>query len=277
MAPDRYQIEIAKTGFVPDTEYNRRWSGRIVLNKATNTMEPDKTELAGSVLVGNGGCEVWDLSMWRNGRISGVVTSATGEPLSGITVQAFAFDDKRERESRPLRTGKTDAAGRYTIEPLPGGDYVVGVNAEKYRDQDPFPPTVFTRNRSSSLAARVGVVEGSETADVNLTLPDRRSGTTLRVVVMGPNGTPYKGAVVTLENLAGVQRWYSEQRTSDDGSMEVPAYVGERYVVQASAFDTVRRAERGYDYLAGSSRADAAKEHQTVLVVLAPKRLSDEH
>jgi hypothetical protein len=262
IAPDRYVVEVSKTGFLPDTEYNHRWSGR-------NKIEPP-----GSVLVAEKSCEVWDLSMWPHGRISGVVTSAAGEPLSGVTVQAFAFDKKGERESTPLKTGKTDAAGKYTVEPLPGGDYVVGVNADKYRDQEPFPPTVFTRERSS-LPARVSVLEGGEAAGVNLVLPDKRIGTTLRVLVVGPNGRPYKGAVVTLENLAGVQRWSSDsdQETSVDGSVEVPAYLGEHYVVQASGFDSVPANEVGdYGHLQGRSQVDVVTQHPTVVVVLAPKR-----
>jgi hypothetical protein len=82
--------------------------------------------------------------MWPQGRISGRVRSAAGSPLEGVTVQAFAFDPKGERESRPLRTGTTDGSGKYLIEPLPGGEYVIGVNANLYQDLEPYPPTVFT-------------------------------------------------------------------------------------------------------------------------------------
>lgn len=142
-----------------------------------------------------------------------------------------------ERESSALRTARTDIEGKYTIEPLPGGDYVVGVNAEKYLDGDPYPPTVFSREKGSSAAARVPISDGGEAKGIDLVLPAPRKATVLRVEVRGPKGAPYQGALVSLENLAGIQRWYSVKRKSDDrGMLEVPAYIGEQYIVKASDY-----------------------------------------
>jgi hypothetical protein len=277
VVPDRYQLEVTKPGFVPDQKFNQRWSGRLIANEATKTIGPDETEPRGSVLIGARSCEVWDLSMWPRGRISGTVRSATGEPLSGLTVQAFAFDKKNKRESSPLRTGKTDDLGRYTIEPLPGGEYVIGVNAETYRDMDPYPPTVFRRDKDSSDASRVMMADGAETPNIDFVMPAKRVATTLKVQVTGPGGGPYAGATVTLKNLAGVERWDSTEETSREGIIEIPVYIGEQYVVGATAFDVaVRGKDRKYDYLGGSSRVDITKQGATVLVVLVPKRFSEE-
>jgi hypothetical protein len=129
LAPERYRVQVLKDGFVPDSEYNNRWSGRLVVNKETRKIGPDKVDL-GTVVVEQNSCEVWDVAMWPNGQISGTVHGTQGQRLSGVTVQAFAFDPKGERESRPLRTGTTDSQGKYAIGPLPGGKYVVGVNAQ---------------------------------------------------------------------------------------------------------------------------------------------------
>jgi len=278
IAPGRYEIEVSKSGFVPDAEYNSRWSGRFELNKATNTWEPDKSEPAGSVLVGERSCQVWDLGMWPRGRISGTVRSNTGSPLGGVTVQAFALDRRGEQESRPLRTGTTDGAGKYLIEPLPGGEYVVGVNAERYRDMEPYPPTVFAGDSRRSTTTHISVTDGQETADIGLTLPAKRTATTLRVTVLAPGGAPYAGAVVSLENLVGVQRWCSKDGTSLEGAAEVPVYVGEQYVVKAWASSSVGGGSgREYFYLGGSSRVDVAAEHPVAVVVLAPRRLRDKY
>jgi hypothetical protein len=273
MVPSRYQLEVAKAGFVPDAKYNRRWSGQMVLNQATNTIEPDDSEPPGSVLIGETSCQVWDLSMWPRGQISGTVTGVTGGPLSGVTVQVFAFDRKGDRESSPLRTGKTDAAGKYLIEPLPGGEYIVGVNAEEYRDAEPYPPTFFVSSNGESIPAPVHVTDGAHTGSVDLMLPDKRIGAILRVQVMAPNGMPYAGATVKLENLAGVQRWWSNKKTSSDGVVEVPVYLGEQYIV--SAFDSVDRGN-SYDDLEGSSRLHVTTEHPTVVLVLGLRRNADQ-
>jgi len=279
--PDRYEVEVSKVGFVPDPEYNHQWSGRMVLNKTTNTIEVDESGPAWSIDISERSCEVRNLSLWPQGKISGIVVGETGAPVNDITVQAFAFDGKGERESTPLRTGKTDATGRYVIEPLPPGEYVVGVNAESYSDTEAYPPTVFGAKKDSSTPTKVLLEEGGQAGAINLVLPGKRSLTKLRVEVLDPSGGPHRGATVTLENLAGVQRFFSRGKTSADGVLEIPVYVGEKYIVKVFDFTfsggAGSREEQEYDYLGGSSRADVTEARQTITIVLGPKLLRDEH
>lgn len=269
MTPGRYRLEVAKPGFVPDGEYNSRWSGRTVLNPATQVHEPDKED-RGSVDVPKGSCEVWDLAMWARGRIGGSVANREGAALVGVTVQAFAFDKKGARESRPLRTGVTDKEGRYRIEPLPPGEYEVGVNAEKYSDADAYPPTVLRGPENKPFRIRLGESESVDA--VNLMLPPKRTPATLRVDVVGPNGKPYAGAIVTLENLAGVQRFFSMEETGSDGVKNVPVYVGEHYVVKVFAHEVNVRSLRNFE---GSSRVEIRESGATVTVVLAERQLRE--
>ena len=274
--PDRYEVAASKTGFAPDLEYNHQWSGRMVLDKTSNKIEVDKSEPAWGIDISERSCEVRNLSLWPQGKISGIVVGETGAPVSDITVQAFAFDRKGERESTPLRTGKTDTAGRYVIEPLPPGEYVVGVNTEMYSDTEAYPPTAFGANKESSTPTRVLLDEGGQAGAINLALPRKRSFAILRVAVLDPSGGPHRGATVTLENLAGVQRFFSHENTSADGVLEIPVYVGERYIVKVFDFTGGPKGEQGYDYLGGSSRVDVTKAHQTITIVLGPKLFRDE-
>jgi hypothetical protein len=276
IAPDRYEVEASRTGFVPDLEFNHQWSGRMVLNKDTNAIEVDTNGPAWSIGIGERSCEVRNLSLWPQGKISGIVVGETGAPVSEITVRAFAFDGKGERESTPLRTGKTDAIGRYVIEPLPPGEYVVGVNAESYSDTEAYPPTVFGANKDSSRPTRVRLEEGGQARAINLVLPAKRSLTKLRVEVLDPSGDPHRGATVTLENLAGVQRFFSRETTSADGVLEIPVYVDEKYIVKVFDFTGGPKGEQGYDYLGGSSPVDVSEAHPAITIVLGPKLLRDE-
>ncbi|MGJ5817154.1 carboxypeptidase regulatory-like domain-containing protein [Paludibaculum fermentans] len=269
IAPGQYQIEISKGGFLPDQDFNLRWSGRLVLNKETNVIGPDKAEPRGSVTIGVRSCQVWDLGMWPHGRISGIVRNAAGDPLSGVTVQSFSFNEKGERESRPLRTAKTDDRGRYQIEPLPAGDYVIGVNAEKYRDADPFPPTVFG-DQGSTKETRIPLAFGGDVADINPTLQAKRTSTTLRIRILSPEGTPYSGAGALLKNQNGVERWFSTEHTSTDGTLEAPVYLGEQYEVEAFASERNRR-NGSIDSLSGSAHLYVSIPDPKVSIVLTLK------
>lgn len=252
IAPGRYQLEVSKAGFVPNQEHNHRSSGHFVVNKATHQLEADR---ASGVSVGPNSCTLWDLSMWPDGRISGTVTNNSAEPLSNVSVQAFAFDKLGERRSSPVKTGTTDAQGHYVIGPLPGGPYVVGVNADSYRDVEPYPPTVY------SSGAKISLDEGALVTNIDLVVPPKRSPTTLHLQVRGPDGNPVKGASISLTNLAGIQRWSSREETSDDGNMDIPVYLNERYTVSAYSSKS--------ELFKGQAGVDVTTENPSAIVVLA--------
>ena len=269
LAPGRYHLDVLKDGFTPDTEYNHRSSGRFILNNTTNAIEIDKED-PGSVVVSEKSCAIWDLSMWRNGRISGMVRSTDGSVLSGITVQAFGFNDKGEKDSRSLRVSTTDSEGKYTVDRLPAGDYAVGVNAESYRDEDPYPPTIYKSGTESADPTRIHLVDIQEVNGIDLALARKRTAVTLRVSVMGLDGKPRVGAVVMLENFSGVHSWRSNEPTNADGWIEIPAYVGEDYVVEASYSGSNSRPDRK-DHFVGRTRIHVSGEPLPVVVVLAPR------
>ena len=212
LTPGRYKIEISKTGYSPDSTYNQRWSGRMVLNPATNTIEPDKAD-PGLVVVSANSCTIWDLAMWPAGRITGTVRDSNRKPLTGVIVQGFAFDNKNNRESSPLRTGTTASDGTFTLEPLPPGNYAVGVNANLYKDEDAYPPTLYLDGRGAYLAESVAL------NGIDIVLPPARVATKLRTTVLGPDGRPYSGATIRLDNLAGIQRWFSRNKSDENGEI----------------------------------------------------------
>jgi hypothetical protein len=234
----------------------------MVLNPDTRVIGPDASEPRESVTIASSRCEIWDLSMWADGQISGVVTTREGKPEKGVTVQAFGFDHRGERESGPLRIATTDVDGRYTIRPLPSGSYIVGINGEKYSDRDPFPPTFYSRE-DGAQPTRVSLTEGESKGWVDLVLPGARTAATLSVEVRGPDGAARKGARVSLENLTGVQRYYADKDTPDDGVIEVPVYLGEQYIVQGYA------SEKAFEYWEGRASVQITRDGLHVVIHLA--------
>src|SRR4051794_14708915 len=65
---------------------------------------------------------------FAGGSIAGAVTDPRGAVIVGATVTIFA-----EAGSQPVASAKTDAQGRYKIENLPPGTYVVVVEAEGFK------------------------------------------------------------------------------------------------------------------------------------------------
>lgn len=271
IAPGQYQMEIAKPGFVPDQRFNRRWSGFFFSGSAKDFKE---REARGNVFIWTGSCHVWDLSMWPNGRIAGIVRNTAGRPLGGVIVQAFALEKNGKQASSPLRTGVTDDSGSYRIEPLPGGDYLIGVNAQSYSDDSPYPPTLFGKQDKGSHGTRVPIADGGEANQVDLILPGKRTPATLRVLVVTANGAPHAGAGVRILNPAGVQRGYAKEKTTVDGFTELPVYLGEQYIVEAYSYHRPDKELPGnFDSLEGRVSVEMSKPDMEVTVVLAPKTL----
>lgn len=263
LEPGRYRIQVAREGYVANDEYNHRWSGRMARNPATNRIEPVK-ETPGEIEIPADACEIRDLAMWPAGRIRGTVRGMDGKPLEGVTIQVFGFTDRGRRESSPLRTAVTGAGGTYQAQPLPSGQYVVGVNASMYSDEDPYPPTLHGGGQSVYLS-EAGSVEG-----IDLTLPAPRMPVQLRVSVLTTDGKPHKGARVRLDTPAGVQRWFSRGETDENGEVVAPVYAGERYKV--TAFHYLTRNNMVIK-LEGAATVDVTgREPAVVRVVLQAER-----
>jgi hypothetical protein len=80
--PGLYHVRVRKEGLMPGPEYNHRWSGEV-----------DNEQ--GIVTVGANSCEILDLAMWANSRISGSVYDNRGGPVDGVAVQAFSVFGRR--------------------------------------------------------------------------------------------------------------------------------------------------------------------------------------
>jgi hypothetical protein len=156
----------------------------------------------------------------------------------------------------------TDSQGRYVIEPLPAGEYLIGVNASENSDEGEYPPV---------LREPVQIAEGDQLDGIDIVLKPKRKTATLRVLVTGFRGEPYSGAGVILSDLAGAQRWNSNDQVTVEGLLEIPVYVGEKYV--ATAFDYHHADDDpAQGFLNGTARIDITGENASVTVVLALTR-----
>ncbi|MGJ5815831.1 carboxypeptidase regulatory-like domain-containing protein [Paludibaculum fermentans] len=169
LPPGSYEFAVAKPGFLPDDEYNNTQPGWPARRKESEPFGALPAPV--SVPLAAGSCEVWDLALWPRGRISGKVSFPDGRPVAGVLVQAVESYSQDWKTSKPMRTARTDAAGRYLIEPLPGSDYVVAVNPGSVRDLAPSAAVFFTNTPGESKPTEVRVKDDEESTGVNITLP----------------------------------------------------------------------------------------------------------
>ena len=193
------------------------------------------------------------------GNIAGTIRDREHKPLSGIKVQAFAFDRKDKRESSPLRTAITNSNGTYSIEPLPAGKYIVGVNADAYQDEDVYPPTLYQSGRA------IGLEESGSAKGIDFDLPPPRIAAQLQVTVVDLDGKPFKGASLRLNSPEGEERWVSLKESGADGQFTAPVYMGTQYTVKATYYGS-RTAN-----LEGSVQLSVTYKNPSVVIVLKPK------
>ncbi|MGC4054041.1 MAG: carboxypeptidase-like regulatory domain-containing protein [Paludibaculum sp.] len=169
LPPGLYQFEVMKPGFLPDEEFNNRRSDLPVRSNPGAAFGALPEQVA--VALDPGSCEVWDLALWPRGRISGTVSFPGGQPVSGVLVQAFELYSQDWRHSKPMRAARTDATGRYEIEPLPGSSYVIAVDPGSVRQLAMFAVVFFTAKPGDSNPTEVLVKDNEETTGINVVLP----------------------------------------------------------------------------------------------------------
>jgi hypothetical protein len=201
VAAGNYSISAVAPGYVSANETSL-WGGRM-LSVADGAKIEDV-----------------DLEISRGGVIAGRIRDSQGRPVIEETITLKKLDRDNKPQSYHLSSPnyhmfRTDDRGVYRIYGLPEGRYMVSVGYEPdahahiIDENRTFYPRVFYPNATSESAAKViEVSEGSETANVDITVSDPKEARDVsgRVVDAG-TGQPVEG--VRLE-LSGV---------SSDGSL----------------------------------------------------------
>ncbi len=204
------------------------------------------------------GCASEVFYVGDNGRISGRVLDAEGNPVSGLGVVIL-----------PL-TGwainwyaKTDAEGRYKASSIPAGEYMVGINirgqsrsiepAELPRDflcpncvifvdtlladeqAGAYPRLFYPGVFKTEKAQRLLISPGQEVRDIDFRLPQRPAESIVKGRVLKADGTPAAGALVSYRDVTyeDLITFNYGMRTNAQGEFSFKAYRGGRYIVEA--------------------------------------------
>jgi carboxypeptidase family protein len=205
-----------------------------------------------------GGCASEGFYVVDNGRITGRVFDAEGNPVTGIGVVVLGTTG-----GSSSWYAKTDEEGRYKIAPLPLGQYFLGVNVrglprsievaelpkdyvcpncrfivEMHRADEMtgvYPRVFYPGVFQTSKAELISVSVGQELRDVDLRLPPRPAEGVVKGRVALADGSPAAGAQVTYREVTHEDLIVINYgvRTDEKGEFSFKVYRGGRYMVQA--------------------------------------------
>lgn len=170
-----------------------------------------------------------DATLAVGAKISGVVTDSNGAPLEGVVVRAM------ESGTIADSAATTGADGRYTVQRLPGGSYVLSFDpwlvgsgnyaAEWWDNAD---------DLSSAVYFPLGAGQSISGKNAKLDL-----GATITGVVTGPGGTPIPGASVWYDKGGSV----AQSVADDSGVYTIKGLHPGSYRLRFEGSDASYRAE----------------------------------
>jgi hypothetical protein len=156
------------------------------------------------------------------GCIHGTVSDNGGKPLKGIEVEVLAADKTGEARWYSKKGEWTDTKGRFSVNQIEPGEYLVAVHYYGAPDvRQPFATAFYPGLEAEDAAARVLVVPNSQTMLKQLRLRSLPLAT-IKVEVVWPDGTRPKRS-----NLSFHNRSYPSQAVIGDEAPQIDDGVGE--------------------------------------------------
>lgn len=193
------------------------------INEFYNNVTNEELAEAVNVTVENDTSNIDFVLATGGGSISGTVLDESSQPVIGILVQAFNFDDGGFVENVI-----TDSNGNYKIRNLPGGNYKVQVFSISGMN---FANEYYDDVAVKDLAKAVNVTPTDETSNIDfvMTLGGSISGT-----VIDENDQPIAGINVNANDVI-VDSWVAGDTTDSNGDYIIESLPAGSYRVRTDA------------------------------------------
>jgi hypothetical protein len=164
------------------------------------TREPWKESYRQTIEVVPGGCVQQALRLEPAGTISGVVKRADGKPAKDVRVELVRLlRDGKLPKAYSVRAD-TDATGRFLMERVPAGKFVLGVNLTRHATvEEPWPPSYYPGKPRLAEAQVLELAPHGKLSGVVLPLRPALPTRTVRVRVLWADGTAAEGGWVRAE------------------------------------------------------------------------------
>ena len=223
------------TGVAPDIEYTVSAELPGYLKMAYSGQKERKIRQIGVC-----GCGRVDFPAVYDSSVSGRVTNL-GKPVAYARVAIVRADEKVSDINTPARFAMADKDGRFLLEGIPPGNYVLGVNITAApTEASPYRPIWSPGATTRPEAAIIEVGLGQKLTGLDLKIPRRLAERTIEGTVIWPDGRPAAKVHVHLASSAlmrsgrgtgGVNSVPTDKR----GRFKITGYEDIAYYVVASS------------------------------------------
>lgn len=201
--------------------------------------------------IGDGSCAKVDFQMQPTTRLKGRVKVPPGQqfgtPMDGtVSLQdIFAVPTGLQNTNERSGIGATVFPdGQFDIWPIPAGDYYVGINITKSPTPEmSYEPTYYP-GVTDKRAAGVVHLEPGEVKYIELPVPKFAQERLVRIVAIGPDGTPLRKVQVQREDLqhpGDAINSLVDVNLDATGAGTMNVYAGITYHLHASAWSVTSR------------------------------------
>jgi hypothetical protein len=223
------------TGVLPDVEYTVSAELPGYLKMSYSGQKERKIRQIGVC-----GCGRVDFPAVYDSSISGRVTNL-GKPVAYARVAIARADEKASDINTPVRFAIADKDGRFLLDAVPPGNYVLGVNITAAPvEHFPYRPTWSPDATTRPEAAIIEVGLGQKLTGRDLMIPRRLAERTIEGTVIWPDGRPAAKAHIHLalsalmhsgRGTGGVNVVITDKR----GRFKITGYEDMAYYVVASS------------------------------------------
>jgi carboxypeptidase family protein/prealbumin domain-containing protein len=185
------------------------------------------------------GCAQLVFELSPSAKVDGRVLDAEGRPLSGVEVSLISEKWREEEEIKDgdigllqTRYSETDAGGRYKIEKVAPGRYLLGVNVIRPTSQSPYPRIFYPGVSDIKQAEVITVEPGKLAGPFDLSLTQKLEKHKIRGSVVWPDDTPVVGAQIELLNPDERLRRGYEATTDERGRFTIEGLKDYEYKVR---------------------------------------------
>ena len=251
--------ESAQKEIRPDAEGRYSVSGlkpgryKVALRLPETLATPRSEEV---LTLADSGCGAVSWYILDNGRISGRVINANGEPVARILVSLIKPGASITEDAIKLESTNDD--GYVSFSAIPRGTYNIAVNYNRFpQPNDPtnaYPPSFFPGVVDQRHAQAITVSAGEKLSDFEIRIPSKRPDSVLNGTVVWADGSPIANAQLLVKDVTLTDNSSIYAVAADElGRFKINGYSGQKFVIAAHSnrpyvargpgFDPMERAE----------------------------------